>query len=242
MPPARIPRTHADTDLPAHVAFPPVGPGPWPGVVVVHEVLGLTDDIREITARFAAAGFVAVAPDLYADGGARHCLVATFKALSSGRGKAFDDLDATRRWVAARADCTGRVGIAGFCMGGAFALLSAARGFGAASSNYGVLPDDLDGVLRGACPVVGSYGARDRGLKGAAAKLEAALERAGVEHDVKEYPDAGHSFMNRHGAGPLGPVLRVAGIAFHQPSSEDAWRRILRFFDQHLADPAIAQA
>lgn len=238
MPPALIPRIHADTDLPAHVVAPPTGTGPWPGVVVVHELLGLTDDIREITARFAAAGFVAVAPDLFADGGARHCLVATFKALSSGRGKAFDDLEAARRWVAGRADCTGRVGIAGFCMGGGFALMSAGRGFGAASSNYGPLPGELDGALRGGCPVVGSYGARDRGLEGAAAKLGDALERVGVEHDVKEYPDAGHSFMNRHNLGPLGPVLRVGGVGFHQPSSEDAWRRILRFFDDHLGAPA----
>ena len=85
--------------------------------------------------------------------------------------------------------------------------------------------------------MVASYGRRDLELPRAAAKLEAALERAGVEHDVKEYPDAGHSFMSRHNAGPLNPVLRVVGIGYHQPSAEDAWGRILRFFDEHLRAP-----
>jgi carboxymethylenebutenolidase len=219
----------------AHVVAPPVGDGPWPGVVVLHEAFGVTDDIREITGRLAAAGYVAAAPDLYSDGGARRCLVATFRALNAGRGKALDDIEAARAWLAGRPDCTGRVGVIGFCMGGGFALLTAARGFGAASSNYGALPKDLDGALRGACPVIGSYGARDRGFRDAAAELAAGLRRAGVEHDVEEYPEAGHSFMNRHDLGPAAPVLRVAGIGFHQPSAEDAWARILRFFDRHLA-------
>ena len=119
-------------------------------------------------------------------------------------------------------------------MGGEFALLTAARGFDASAPNYGPLPKNLDAALAGACPVVASYGGRDAGLKGAAAKVEAALERAGVEHDVKEYPDAGHSFFSRHNTGPLNPLMRVAGLGFHQPSAEDAWGRILRFFDAHL--------
>jgi carboxymethylenebutenolidase len=82
--------------------------------------------------------------------------------------------------------------------------------------------------------MVASYGGRDRGIRGGAEKLEAALERAGVAHDVKEYPDAGHSFMNRPGLGPAAPLLRVGGIGYHGPSAEDAWGRILRFFDEHL--------
>ena len=82
--------------------------------------------------------------------------------------------------------------------------------------------------------MVASFGARDPELRGAAPKVKAALERAGVVHDVKEYPGAGHSFMNRMNGGPLNPLLRVVGIGFHQPSAEDAWGRILRFFDEHL--------
>ena len=119
-------------------------------------------------------------------------------------------------------------------MGGGFALLTAARGFDASAPNYGVLPKDLDATLAGACPMVASYGAKDRGIRGAAPKLEAALTRAGVVHDVKEYPDAGHSFLNRHHFGPFGPLIRVAGVGYHGPSAEDGWQRILRFFNRHL--------
>ncbi len=220
--------------IPAHESVPPVGDGPWPGVVVIHEVFGVNDDIREQCARLAAAGYLAIAPDLYRGQGARRCLLQTFKALRSGRGRALDDIEAVRAHLAGRAECTGRVGVIGFCMGGGFALLTAARGFDAAAPNYGNLPKDLDDALSGSCPMVASFGRRDPELRGAAPKVKAALERAGVVHDVKEYPDAGHAFMGRVNTGPLNPVLRVAGVGFHQPSAEDAWGRILRFFDEHL--------
>jgi carboxymethylenebutenolidase len=218
----------------AYVATPSDGQGPWPGVVVIHEVFGLNDDIREQTDRLAAAGYLAIAPDLYRGQGVRRCLLQTFKALRSGQGRAFDDIEAVRAQLAAREDCTGKVGVIGFCMGGGFALLLAARGFDAAAPNYGQLPKDLDGALQGACAIVASYGKRDVSLRGAAAKLEGALTRAGVPHDVKEYRDAGHSFIGNVNTGPLGPVLRVAGIGHHEPSAKDAWERILHFFGEHL--------
>ena len=221
--------------LAAHLAVPPVGDGPWPGVVVLHEAFGLNDDIRQQADRLAAAGYVALAPDLFSGGGGRvRCLQATFRALSKGAGRAFEDIEATRRALAAREECSGRVGVIGFCMGGGFALAVAGRGFDAAAPNYAHLPTDVDAALAGACPVVASYGAKDRMLRGTAATLESALARAGVEHDVREYPEAGHSFLNRHGLGPAGALLRVAGIGYHEPSAEDAWGRILRFFEAHL--------
>ena len=221
-------------DVKAHLAVPPVGAGPWPGVVVLHEAFGLNDDIRQQADRLAAAGYLAVAPDLYSAGGAWRCVRATFRAAMAGRGKAFDDIEAARTWLAAREDCSGRIGVIGFCLGGGFALLTAARGFDASAPNYAHLPKDLDGALEGACPVVASYGGKDKTLRGTAATLDGALARAGVDRDVREYADAGHSFLNRHDLGPGGAILRVAGIGYHEPSAEDAWGRILRFFEAHL--------
>jgi carboxymethylenebutenolidase len=234
MPAITVPGGASAPELKAHLAVPPVGEGPWPGVLVLHEAFGLNDDIRQQADRLAAAGYLALALDLYSAGGARRCLVATFRALAAGRGNAFADIEAARRWLERRTECTGRVGVIGFCMGGGFALATAGRGFAAAAPNYAHLPKDLDGALRGACPVVASYGGRDVTLRGTAHELKAALERHGIEHDVHEYPDAGHSFLNRHDLGLGGALLRVAGIGYHAPSAEDAWGRILRFFEAHL--------
>ena len=237
MPTTTVPDAATAPQLDAYLAVPAVGDGPWPGVVVLHEVFGLNDDTRQQADRLAAAGYLAVAPDLFTAGGRLRCLRSTFAALLSGEGDVFGDIEASRAFLSRRQDCTGKVGVIGFCMGGGFALLSATRGFDVAAPNYGVLPKDPQEVLRGACPVVASYGKRDRGLPGAAAKLESALTGAGVEHDVHEYADAGHSFLNRHNAGPALSVLeRVAGLSYHQPSAEDAWARILRFFARHLRD------
>ena len=88
----------------------------------------------------------------------------------------------------------------------------------------------------GACPIVGNYGGRDPSLRGAARRLDAALDKAGVTHDVKEYPAASHAFLNDAEAGPrvLRPLLRVAGIGPESKSAKDAWDRIERFFATHL--------
>jgi carboxymethylenebutenolidase len=222
--------------LRAYLALPR-GEGLWPGVVVIQDSLGLTDDIREQADRLAAGGYLSLAPDLYSGRGPR-CVIATIQASRSGRGPAFEDIEAARRWLVERDDCTGRVGIIGFCMGGGFALLSAPRyEFAAASVNYGEVPQNAVERLRGACPIVASYGRRDRALPGRARRLEEALTALDVPHDVKEYPDAGHSFLNRINVGPLFvPLLHLAGLDHHHPSAEDAWHRIFTFFDRYLAD------
>ena len=214
----------------------PEGEGPWPAVVVVHEAFGVTAVMRRQAERLAEAGFLALMPDLFSAGGARRCLASTFRTLAAGEGRAFVDVESARRLLVGRSDCTGRVGVIGFCMGGGFALAAASRGFDASSVNYGMLPADLDGVLDGACPIVASYGGRDRQLAGSADRLEAALAVHGIPHDVREYPDAGHAFLNdaETGPRPLRPVLRAVGMGPEPASAADAWRRIDAFLDAHL--------
>lgn len=214
----------------------PSGNGPWPGVVMVHEAFGLDEVMRRQAERIAAAGFLALAVDLYSAGGARKCLVTTLRAMMKGEGTAFADIEASRQWLSESPSCTGKIGIVGFCLGGGFALLTVGTGFDAAAANYGQLPKHMDTVFANACPVVGSYGARDITLKNAAAKLENALTEAGVIHDVKEYPNAGHAFLNDAPTGPrfLRPLLRVAGMKPEPESAKDAWGRIDAFFNEHL--------
>jgi carboxymethylenebutenolidase len=86
------------------------------------------------------------------------------------------------------------------------------------------------------CPVVASYGGRDRTLRGAGERLEAALTAFGVAHDVKTYPEAGHSFMNVR-TGLTDRIGRLAPMhaGYVEAASEDAWRRMLAFFALHLA-------
>lgn len=211
---------------------------PAPGVVVIHEIFGLNDDIRALSNRIAAMGYVALAPDFYAGGKWTRCMKGAFRELQSGRGEFFDAIDAAREWLARRPECSGEVGVIGFCLGGGFALVAASRyDFSVASVNYGEVPENPEAILEGACPIVASYGGRDRTLRGHPERLDRALSALRVPHDVKVYPQAGHAFLSQRGyPGVIGLLARLKGMAAgpHQPSAEDAWRRIDEFFDAHL--------
>jgi carboxymethylenebutenolidase len=226
---------HGSQPLHGYLATPIVD-GPWPGVVMIHEIFGLDDVMRRHADRLAGLGYLTLAVDLYSAGGTARCLVSTMRAMLKGQGRAFADISAAREHLAESPDCTGKIGVIGFCMGGGFALLSASSGYAAAAVNYGQLPRDLDTALTGACPIVGSYGGRDPSLKGAAGRLDAALGKAGVIHDVKEYPTASHAFLNDSETGPrpLRPLLRVAGIRPEPAAATNAWTRIETFFATHL--------
>jgi len=124
-----------------------------PGVIVIHEIFGLNDDIRRITAMVADLGYAALAPDLYDREGMRLiCIARTLLTLNRGDGDAFHDLDAARKFLQQQPGVDpARIGVIGFCMGGGFALMYAARApIGVAATFYGDVPKTTD-QLRGVC-------------------------------------------------------------------------------------------
>jgi dienelactone hydrolase len=125
----------------------PAGDGPWPGVVVIHEIFGLDDVMRRHADRLASLGYLTLAVDLYSSGGAARCLVSTMRAMAEGHGRAFADIATARDYLLSAADCTGKIGVIGFCMGGGFALMTAGSGYQAAATNYGQLPRNPDAAL-----------------------------------------------------------------------------------------------
>ncbi|WP_427129412.1 dienelactone hydrolase family protein [Pseudarthrobacter sp. S9] len=214
----------------------PEGDGPFPAVLMIHEAFGLNDITVRHADRMAAAGYLTLAVDLFSDGGARRCLVSTMRALAAAKGRAFTDLATARAWLLESGRTTGKIGVIGFCMGGGFALLLANDGFDAAAVNYGRRPKDPEAALSGACPIVANFGGKDRTLPGEAAKLASVLDQLGVDHDIKEFPTAGHAFLNDAEEGPrlLRPLIRVLGIGPDPQSAPEAWQRIEDHFAKHL--------
>jgi carboxymethylenebutenolidase len=206
---------------------------------MIHEAWGIDDVLRRQADRLAAAGYIVTAPDLLGDGLRIRCMATAMRALQARQGRPFEVVESCRTQLAEHPDCTGRVGVIGFCMGGGFAVVLASRGFDVSSVNYGLVPDDIDEVLRGACPVVASYGERDTQFGPFASKLEDALERAGIPHDVKTYPTAGHSFLNDEINVPAAfrPFARIMHAGPDPVAAADAWKRIEAFFAHHLGSP-----
>ncbi len=216
----------------------PGGEGRWPGVVVLHDGFGIDEAVRAQADWLAGAGYLALSVDLGFWGRPSACLLRMFHDLRAGRGQTFSQVDAARAWLAGQPVCDGRLGVIGFCATGGFALLMAAgHGFSVSGVNYGLVRKDAEEALRGACPIVASFGGKDRFLRTAPRRLGRALQALGIDHDIKVYPDAGHGFLHQPGGEP-GPVAgflaRITHAGYHEPSAQDARRRIVAFFDAHL--------
>ena len=218
----------------------PDGDGPFPGVVVLHESFGLNDDIRRIAHRFAEAGYAALAPSLFSHGPRAQCLMRLMSAaVRKDPSDPVADVLSARAALAARPEVdAGRIAVAGFCLGGGFALVAGLDpGVRAAAVHYGDVPPDT-AALQGVCPIIGTFGARDKLFGSAMAeRLEDHLTELGVAHDIKVYPGAGHSILNRH-EGWQGALARVPSpmrVGYRDADAEDGWRRMLAFFDEHVA-------
>jgi len=221
-----------NTTLPG-VFTVPDGEGPFPALVMIYEAFGMTDEMKRVARDLADDGYATVIPDLFARGPIRQlCVASVLRTALAGRGQALDDLEAVRRWLTDRPQVdTDRIGTIGFCMGGSFALLLARTGLYKVSAPFYNTAVDMPR----ACPVVASYGGRDLMARGVPEKLEAQLDALGVPHDVKTYPEAGHSFYTET-PGVLGAIASRSPIhaEFHEASAEDAHLRIVSFFREHL--------
>ena len=214
---------------PAFLALPERS-GAFPGVVVIHELGGLNENIREITRRFAQQGYAALAVDLFGRGNRAICMARIMAGMLSASVNRFGIRDLKRglSYLSGLPEVDpSRLGAIGFCMGGGYAIAWACTDhrLKAIAPFYGTNPRPLRAVAR-SCPVVGSYPERDFTAR-SARRLEAALERHRVPHDIKIYPGARHTFFNDQGG------------SYDAAAATDSWQRVLRFFEQHVAQRTV---
>lgn len=203
----------------------PDGNGPYPGVVVIHEAYGLNEHIKDITHRFARSGYAALAVDLFSNRNRALCMARYMTGMLRGsvNRAGIGDLRAALTHLAAIPEVDPlRIGAIGFCMGGGFAVAWACTDdrLKAIAPFYATNPRPIDAVKR-ACPVVGSYPGNDFTARSGRA-LDVALDRYGIDHDIKTYPGARHSFF------------KETGRSYDRAAAEDSWSRVMTFFGSHL--------
>lgn len=219
-----VPRAHAAGLMESCLALPEGG-GPFPGLLVIHEIFGLNENIRQIAGRFAEQGYAALAVDLFSNRNRTVCMLQAFYGmmLKPLDNPVLADLQSSLAYLGELPEVdASRLGAVGFCMGGGYALQLAvtAQGLKAASVFYASNPRPLEAVAR-ACPIVGSYPEKDF-TADAARRLEAELTKHDIPHDLKIYENTLHSFFNRQRTG------------FEVEASRDAWQRMLSFFKEYL--------
>ena len=204
----------------------PEGEGPFPGIVVIHEVFGLNENMKDIAHRFASEGYVALAVDLFAGRNHTICMFRFMSGqlLNSLHNSTIHDLKAALTFLSKRANVDDtRLGAVGYCMGGSFAIAWACTDnrLKAIAPYYAMNPRPLKAVAR-LCPVVGSYPGNDF-TASSGRKLDTELDRYKVPHDIKIYPGTKHAFFN--------DTLKDT---YNEMAAKDSWERVMAFFGEHI--------
>ena len=209
-----------------YLATPASGPGP--GVIVIQEWWGLVPHVRDVADRFAGAGFVALAPDLYHGRSTTSPDEAGKLMMALEIGRAERDLRGAIDFLLARDDVAGeRVGTVGFCMGGQLSLFAACANpsVGACVDFYGIHPNVTPDLASLQAPVLGFFAERDGFVTPEAArKLEADLRAAGKKVEITVFDGADHAFFND--ARP---------DVYHAAYAGECWSRMIAFYRRHLA-------
>ena len=211
----------------AYLARPADAAGPLPGVLVIHENRGLNAHIEDVARRAALAGYVALAPDglTHAGGAPADQEAARDLFARSDRARITADVVAGVPYLAAREDCSGRIGTVGFCYGGGVSLLCAAREPATAASVcfYGS-PLSAEDVARVRVPLMMHYAGNDERINRTIAAFRASLDAHEVAYSLHMYPGTGHGFHNDSSEARYAPEAAML-----------AWQRTLAFFANYLA-------
>ncbi len=209
----------------AYLAIPAKGNGP--GVVVIQEWWGLVEHIRKVCDRFAAEGYVALAPDLYHGKTARSPDEAGKLMMAIRIDRAEKDLRAGIQYLLNHDATTGdSVGTIGFCMGGALSLYAATKNaqVGACVVFYGGHPNVKPDLANLQAPMLGIYAERDGFVTpDSVEELESKLKQLGKSVEVHIYPNVDHAFFNDD-----------RPEVYNQNAAQDAWKRVIQFFARHL--------
>jgi carboxymethylenebutenolidase len=210
------------------ILYTPARAGAAPGVIVIHEWWGLDDWVKQQAKNLADAGYAALAVDLYRGKVTNKQEEAHQLMMGTPRDRALRDLRAAYAFLQARSEVNkDRIGVIGWCMGGMYALALATEepGLDAVVAYYGAPPTDAAAIAKIQAPVLGNYGAEDKGPSPEQVKaFEAAMKKAGKTVDVKIYEGAGHAFAN----------VNNPWKGYREAAAKDAWARAVAFFDRHL--------
>jgi carboxymethylenebutenolidase len=207
--------------------YTPKGKGPFPALIVIHEWWGLDDWVKEQASKFADAGYMALAIDLYRGKSTANSEEAHELMRGVPEDRARRDLRAAFDYLKSHKDVKpDRIGSMGWCMGGGYSLDVALEEPTLAADviHYGHLATDPENLKKINAPVLGIFGAQDKGIPPEdVKKFEQAMKQQGKQIEIKIYPDAGHAFEN--------PANKDR---YRPEDAADAWKRTLAFLDSNL--------